>query len=79
MKYLFRGTMHRLFVIVVAVAAGMGAYWYSQEHHHKLWIMALIAAGVSLVLDLTFRPLFYLYRHRPHLADHPTEAVRERV
>ncbi len=79
MKHAFRGFMHRLFVIIVSVAAGIGAYWYSQEHDQPLWIMGLIALGASFVLDLLFRPLFYLYRHRRGRADHDVEVVEERV
>lgn len=79
MKHAFRGFMHRLFVIIVSVGAGIGAYWYSQEYDQPLWIMALIAGGAALVLDLLFRPMFYLYRHRPRRAEREVELVEERV
>jgi hypothetical protein len=60
----FTEIFHKFFVIVVGVAAGLGAYWYSQHHDYALWLTALIAAGGVFVLDVLFHPVLFMWRHR---------------
>lgn len=79
MGHIFREFVHKIFTAIVGVAAGMGALWYSQEHHHNRWIMGAIAAGVTLVLSALFHPMLFAWRHRPRHPIAAESAPRELV
>ncbi len=66
MGRMFREFIHKIFTAVLGVGLGMGALWYSQQHHHNMWILGAIAAAVTLVLSALFHPALFAWRHRPH-------------
>lgn len=76
MRLFFSEVAHKLLVAIIGVAAGMGAYWYSQTHGQNLWITGAIAAGGTLILGLLFHPVLWMFRHRPR-RHYTTTEVRE--
>ena len=61
-RLVFTEIFHKFFVIVIGVAAGVGAYWYSIERGEELWLTSLVAAGGVFVADLLFHPVLFLWR-----------------
>lgn len=66
MGRLFVEFLHKLFTAVLGVGLGMGALWYSQNHHANMWFIGAIAAAIALVVSALFHPFVFAWRHRPH-------------